>query len=51
MGEERELCRVLMAKPEGKKHLENQGVDGRIGSEWNLRRLAGKCRVDPVGSG
>jgi hypothetical protein len=31
--------------------LEDQGVDGRMGSEWNFGRLAGGCRVDPVGSG
>jgi hypothetical protein len=29
--------------------LEDQGIDGRIGSEWILGRLAGGCRVDPVG--
>jgi hypothetical protein len=23
-------------------HLEDQGVDGRMGSEWTLGRLAGK---------
>jgi hypothetical protein len=28
-----------------------QDVDGRIESEWILGRLAGECRVDPVGSG
>jgi hypothetical protein len=27
--------------PEGKDHLEDQGVDGRIGSKWILRRLVG----------
>jgi hypothetical protein len=33
--------------------LENQGVDGRMGSEWILGRLAegGGCRMDPVVSG
>jgi hypothetical protein len=25
-----------------KDHLENQGVDGRMGSEWILGRLAGR---------
>jgi hypothetical protein len=33
MGEERNVYRVLMGKPEGKNHLEDQGVDGRTGSE------------------
>jgi hypothetical protein len=32
-------------------HLEDQGVDGRMGSEWTLGRLAGECRLDSVGSG
>jgi hypothetical protein len=30
--------------------LEDQGVDGRIGSELILGTLVGECRVDPVGS-
>jgi hypothetical protein len=32
MGEERNVNRVLVGKPEGKDHLEDQGVDGRMGS-------------------
>jgi hypothetical protein len=31
----------LVGKPEGKSHLEDQGVDGRMGSKWTLARLAG----------
>jgi hypothetical protein len=31
--------------------LEDQDVDGRMGLEWILGRLAGQCRVDPTGSG
>jgi hypothetical protein len=32
--------------------LEDQGVDGRMGSEWILVRLAGAVyKVDSVGSG
>jgi hypothetical protein len=30
MGEEKNVCRVLMGKPKGKNHLEDQGVDGRM---------------------
>jgi hypothetical protein len=30
-----------VAKPKGKNHLEDQGVDGRMGSIWTLGRLAG----------
>jgi hypothetical protein len=29
--------------------LKDQGVNGRMGSEWISGRLAGGCRVDPVG--
>jgi hypothetical protein len=48
---ERNVYRVLMGKPEKRDHFEDQGVDGRMGSEWILGRLAGECRLDPVGSG
>jgi hypothetical protein len=41
MGEGRNLYRVLVGKPEGKNHLEDQGVDRRMGSKWILRRLVG----------
>jgi hypothetical protein len=41
MGEGRNVCRVLAGKPEGKDHLEDQGVDGRMESEWTLGRLVG----------
>jgi hypothetical protein len=41
MGEGRNLYRVLVVKPEGKGHLEDQGVDGRMGSKWTLGRLVG----------
>jgi hypothetical protein len=30
MGEMRNACKVLVGKPEGKDHLEDLGVDGRI---------------------
>jgi hypothetical protein len=39
MGEERRVYRVLVGKPEGKNHLKDQGVDGRMGSKWTLGRL------------
>jgi hypothetical protein len=41
MGEERNLYKVLMGNPEGRGHLEDQGVDGNMGTEWILGRLAG----------
>jgi hypothetical protein len=43
MREERKVYNVLVGKPEGKNHLEDQGVDGRMGSERTLGRLAGRC--------
>jgi hypothetical protein len=30
MGERRGACRVLVGKPDGRNHLEDRGVDGRI---------------------
>jgi hypothetical protein len=41
MAEERKLYKVLVGRPKGKNHSEDQGVDGRMGSEWILVRLAG----------
>jgi hypothetical protein len=38
MGEERNVYRVLIRKPEGKRPPR---IDGRMGSEWILGRLAG----------
>jgi hypothetical protein len=51
MGEGRNLYRVLVGKAEGKHHLEDQGVDGRMGSKWTLGRLVEGCGVDSPGSG
>jgi hypothetical protein len=41
MGEERNIYRVLVGKPEGKDHLKDQGIDGRMGSKCTLGRLVG----------
>jgi hypothetical protein len=41
MGEGRNVYRVLLGKIEGKNHLKDQGVDGRMGSKWTLGRLGG----------
>jgi hypothetical protein len=41
MGEGRNVYRVLVGEPKGKGHLEDQGVDGRMGSKWTLGRLVG----------
>jgi hypothetical protein len=40
MGEERKVYKVLVASPKEREYLENQGVGGKMGSEWILRRLA-----------
>jgi hypothetical protein len=34
MGEMRNACKILVRKPEGRYHLEDLGVDGRIILEW-----------------
>jgi hypothetical protein len=40
--DKREKCtRFWWESPKEKDHLEDQGVDGRMGSKWILRRLAG----------
>jgi hypothetical protein len=41
MGEGRNVYRVLVGKPEGKNHLKDQCVEGRLGSKWTLGRLSG----------
>jgi hypothetical protein len=42
MGEERNVYRVLVGKLEGKYHLKDRGVDGRVGLKWTLGRLVGR---------
>jgi hypothetical protein len=34
MGEGRKVYKVLVGKPKGRDHLEDRGVDGRVGLEW-----------------
>jgi hypothetical protein len=41
MGEGRNVYRVLVGKPEGKNHLKDKVVDGRMGSKLTLGRLVG----------
>jgi hypothetical protein len=38
MGEERGLCRVLVGKLDGRDHLGDQGLDGRIILGWIFRK-------------
>jgi hypothetical protein len=52
--EVREKCtRFLWESPKERDQLEDQGVGGKMGSEWILGRLAwgGGCGLDSTGSG
>jgi hypothetical protein len=40
MGEERKVYKVLMESPKERDHWDDQGVGGKMGSEWILGRLA-----------
>jgi hypothetical protein len=40
MGKRRDAYRALVGKPEGRNHLEDPGVDGRI-LKWTCERLDG----------
>jgi hypothetical protein len=46
MGERRGAYRALVRKPEGRNHLEDPGVDGRIILKWIFERLGGGRRLD-----
>jgi hypothetical protein len=41
MGEERKVYKVFVESQREKDHSVDQAVDGRMGSEWLLGRLAG----------
>jgi hypothetical protein len=51
MGEGRNMYSVLWESSKGKDKLEDQGVDGRMGSKWTLGRLVRGCGGDSPGSG
>jgi len=51
MGERRCAYRVLVGKPEGKNHLGDQGVDGRIILRWIFRKWEGEHGLDSSDSG
>jgi hypothetical protein len=40
MGKDRKSTRFWRESPFERDHLEDQGIDGRMGSEWILGRLA-----------
>jgi hypothetical protein len=49
--ERRGVHRVLMGRPEGKRHLEDPGVDGRIILRWIFWKWNGGYGLDRTGSG
>jgi hypothetical protein len=46
MGERRGAYRALVGKPEGRSHLKDPGLDGRIILKWIFERLGGGRRLD-----
>jgi hypothetical protein len=50
MGEKRKCIRFWWESPKERDHLEDQGVGGKMGSEWILGRLAWVCGLDSTGS-
>jgi hypothetical protein len=47
-----EKCaRFCWESPKERGHSEDRGIDGRLGPEWILGRLAGVCGVYSIGSG
>jgi hypothetical protein len=52
MGEERNVYRVLVGKPEEKRPLGRPRRRWKDGIRMDLREIGwGECRLDPVGSG
>jgi hypothetical protein len=51
MGEGRNVCRVLVGKPEGKSPIERPGCRWEDGIKRTVGRLVGECGVDSPGSG
>ena len=45
MGERRVVYTILVGKPEGRNHLEDLGLDGRIIVRWIFRKLEGVVRT------
>jgi hypothetical protein len=50
-GRGKKVYRVLVGRPEGKKHLQDLGVGGRMGIRIDLRETGWGCAVDSPCSG
>ena len=46
MWERRDAYRVLVGRPEGKRPLEDPGIDGRIILKWNFKKWDGRHGLD-----
>jgi hypothetical protein len=51
MEKERDVCRVLVGKPEGKRPWGDPGIDGRIILRWIFRKWDVEYGLDWAGSG
>ena len=51
MGEKRGIYRVLVGIPEGKDHLGDPGIDGRILLRWIFTKWDVVVGLDQAGSG
>jgi hypothetical protein len=45
MGKGRGAYKILVGRPEGRNHLEDPGVDGRIILKWNFKKWDGWARI------
>jgi hypothetical protein len=51
IGEERQVYRILVEKPEGKRPLERPKSKWKDRIRMHLREVDWGCRMDPFGSG
>jgi hypothetical protein len=51
IGEERKVYKVLLVFLKERDYLEDQGVGGKMGSEWISGDWLGGCGLDSTGSG
>jgi hypothetical protein len=51
MGEERDIYRILVGKPEGKRPLGRPSSRWEDGIRMELREIGWGCKLDPLDSG